>query len=48
MGTGKNKSKLFYEHFGAKEIDSVKIEIMDKGLNELAYGWKDITKLTFQ
>ncbi|WP_232620919.1 MULTISPECIES: GNAT family N-acetyltransferase [Virgibacillus] len=37
-----NKSRLFYEHLGAKEIDSVRIEVLGKGLNELVYGWDDI------
>ncbi|TCP18025.1 acetyltransferase (GNAT) family protein [Scopulibacillus darangshiensis] len=41
----KNKSRLFYEHLGAREIEGVRIEIMGKRLNELAYGWKDITEI---
>lgn len=40
-----NKSRLFYEHYGAKIIDRTVIEINGKSLKELAYGWKDITEI---
>jgi len=35
-----NKSRLFYEHLGAKKIDIVKTEILDKRLNKLIYGYR--------
>jgi ribosomal protein S18 acetylase RimI-like enzyme len=41
----KNNSRLFYESLGAKKIDTVEIEILDKKLNELVYGWKDIREI---
>jgi len=40
-----NKSRLFYEYHGAKRIDTVEIEVSSKKLNELVYGWKDITAI---
>lgn len=40
-----NKSKLFYEHLGAKKIDRVKIQMLGKELNELVYGWRDLRKI---
>lgn len=41
-----NKSRLFYEYLGARKIDNIGIEISGKKLNELVYGWKDITAIT--
>ncbi|RDW16195.1 GNAT family N-acetyltransferase [Oceanobacillus chungangensis] len=37
-----NKSKLFYEALGGKIIDKVEVEIADKKLIELVYGWDNI------
>ena len=37
-----NSSRLFYESLGAKQIDTIEIDILDKKLNELVYGWADI------
>src|SRR5699024_9320872 len=41
-----NKSRLFYEHLGARKIDTVGIELSGKKLNELVYGWEDITEIS--
>ncbi|MGM8214726.1 GNAT family N-acetyltransferase [Bacillaceae bacterium W0354] len=41
-----NKSRLFYEYLGARKIDTMEIEISGKKLNELVYGWKDITAIS--
>src|SRR5699024_1311461 len=40
-----NKSRLFYERLGARKIDTIGIEISGKKLNELVYGWRDITEI---
>lgn len=40
-----NKSRLFYEHIGAKKIDRKRIEVSGKSLYELVYGWKDIKEI---
>jgi GNAT superfamily N-acetyltransferase len=37
-----NPSRHFYESLGAKQIDTLEIEIGGKKLNELVYGWEDI------
>lgn len=40
-----NKTKYFYEHFGAKLITSLEINIGGKVLEELVFEWDDITKV---
>lgn len=40
-----NDSRLFYEYFGARKIDTVELEVAGKELNEVVYGWKDITAI---
>lgn len=40
-----NGSRMFYEMLGAKKIDTVKIEIAGKQLNEIVYGWNDIRNI---
>lgn len=40
-----NISCTFYERLGAWHIDTVEIEIAGKTLNELVYGWKDISQM---
>ncbi|MEC5425708.1 GNAT family N-acetyltransferase [Virgibacillus sp. C22-A2] len=40
-----NPAKYFYESLGAKKIDTLKIKIADAELNELVYGWDDMSKL---
>ncbi|WP_419958868.1 N-acetyltransferase family protein [Psychrobacillus sp. BM2] len=40
-----NNSKLFYEATGGKKIGEVEIEIAGKKLNELVYGWDNITDI---
>ncbi|GAA0370312.1 GNAT family N-acetyltransferase [Alkalibacterium iburiense] len=37
-----NKSRYFYEHYGAKHIKSVEIKIGDALLNEFIYEWNDL------
>ena len=37
-----NISRIFYESLGGKKIDTVEVEISDKKLSELVYGWEDI------
>lgn len=37
-----NDSRFFYERLGAKQIDSIEIEIGGKKLTELVYGWDNI------
>lgn len=39
-----NTSKYFYEHFGAKLLTSLEINIGGKVLEELVYEWDDINK----
>ena len=41
-----NPSRHFYEHLGAKKIDSIVVEIGGVQLNELVYAWDDIKPLT--
>lgn len=38
----KNKSRYFYEHYGARKIKTVEIIIGDALLNELIYEWNDL------
>ncbi|MCY8816339.1 GNAT family N-acetyltransferase [Bacillus atrophaeus] len=40
-----NISRLFYESFGGKKIDTVEVEISGKKLFELVYGWEDIRNI---
>lgn len=40
-----NNSNLFYEATGGKKIGEVEIEIARKKLNELVYGWDNITDI---
>lgn len=40
-----NNSNLFYEATGGKKIGEVEIEIAGKKLNELVYGWDNITDI---
>ncbi|MGE7988016.1 N-acetyltransferase family protein [Lysinibacillus fusiformis] len=40
-----NTSKYFYEHFGAKLLTSLEINIGGKELEELVYEWDDVTKV---
>lgn len=40
-----NPSRHFYEKLGAKKIDSIIVEIGGVQLNELVYGWDDISLL---
>jgi|SRR5699024_4394389 len=40
-----NKSRLFYESLGAREIDVVEIQLSGGKLKEIVYGWKDITTI---
>lgn len=37
-----NKTRYFYEHYGAKLIDTAEIKIGGEILNELIYEWDDI------
>ncbi|MBP1970541.1 L-amino acid N-acyltransferase YncA [Virgibacillus natechei] len=39
-----NPSKYFYEALGAREIDSLEITIAGVELNELVYGWDDLSE----
>ncbi|UJL47350.1 GNAT family N-acetyltransferase [Virgibacillus sp. NKC19-16] len=39
-----NPSKYFYESLGAREIDSMEITIAGVDLNELVYGWDDLSE----
>ena len=41
----KNESKRFYEALGGQVIDKVEVEIGGKKLNELVYGWRNISSL---
>ncbi|MBM7583943.1 L-amino acid N-acyltransferase YncA [Bacillus pakistanensis] len=38
-----NNSRLFYEAMGGKIIDKIEVEIAGKKLNELVYGWDNIS-----
>lgn len=40
-----NISRLFYEAFGGKKIDTIEVEIGGKKLSELVYGWEDISNI---
>ena len=40
-----NPSRHFYEKLGAKKIDNIIVEIGGVQLNELVYGWDDISLL---
>ena len=40
-----NPFRRFYEHLGGKLIDQRKIEIGEQKLDEVAYGWDDVTIL---
>ena len=40
-----NKTRYFYEHFGAQFLKSIEITIGGKILEELVYEWNDITKV---
>ncbi|ATP41027.1 GNAT family N-acetyltransferase [Solibacillus sp. R5-41] len=40
-----NISRLFYESLGGKKIDTVEVEISEKKLSELVYGWEDIRNI---
>lgn len=40
-----NISRLFYESLGGKKIDSVEVEISEKKLTEIVYGWEDIRNI---
>ncbi len=41
-----NNSKYFYERLGGEMFDDKEIEIDGQKLTEIAYGWRDISKLT--
>ena len=40
-----NKTRYFYEHFGAKFLKSIEIKIGGKILEELVYEWNDINEV---
>jgi GNAT superfamily N-acetyltransferase len=40
-----NKSRYFYEVLGGEVVGRKKLEVSGEKLNELAYGWSDISKL---
>ena len=40
-----NNAKFFYEALGGKNIDRVEIESASKKLNELVYGWDNISAI---
>ena len=40
-----NISRLFYESLGGKKIATVEVEISEKKLLELVYGWEDIRNI---
>jgi L-amino acid N-acyltransferase YncA len=39
-----NKSCLFYEALGGKKIETMEVEIGGRKLNEVAYGWADLSE----
>lgn len=53
MGYGKinvevledNKTRYFYEHYGAELTDTVEISIGGEMFNELIYEWDDVGKV---
>lgn len=40
-----NRSRLFYENLGGKQVDVKEIEIAGRKYNEIAYGWQNINAL---
>lgn len=40
-----NKTRLFYEHYGARLIRKVQIQIGGKMLNELIYEWENVDEV---
>lgn len=40
-----NPSRYFYEAMGAVMLDTIELEIGEKKLNEIVYGWDEISKL---
>jgi GNAT superfamily N-acetyltransferase len=40
-----NPSRYFYEAMGAQMLDKIELEIGGKKLNEIVYGWDEISKL---
>lgn len=40
-----NPTKLFYEYYGAELVETVKIKIGNKILNELIYKWNDVNEV---
>ena len=40
-------SRKFYEAFGGQSVGKHQIELGDRELTEVAYGWKDISQLEF-
>lgn len=40
-----NPSRSFYEHFGAKVIESIQIKRGEQNLEEISYGWEDLNQL---
>lgn len=40
-----NPSRSFYEHLGGKQVKAKQIEIGGAKLDEIAYGWADVTPL---
>lgn len=40
-----NKTRFFYEYYGAKLVETVQIKIGGKVLNELIYEWNDVDEV---
>lgn len=40
-----NKTRYFYEYYGAKLVNKVQIKIGGKVLNELIYEWNNVDKV---
>ncbi|MCG5104201.1 hypothetical protein L3V42_11490 [Oceanobacillus sp. APA_J-5(13-2)] len=40
-----NKTRYFYEYFGAKLVETKQIKLAGKALNELIYVWDDVDKV---
>ncbi|MUK88303.1 GNAT family N-acetyltransferase [Ornithinibacillus sp. L9] len=40
-----NSSQFFYQSLGARKLDTLEVSIAGKKLNELVYGWDDLSSL---
>lgn len=43
-----NKTRYFYEHYGAKLVDTAQIKINGEILNELIYEWDDVDEVIWK